>query len=82
MEKIEFGAEKLPGYIAGPVGAPGVICLQEAWGVTDEMKEFSIKIASKGYRVLLPDLYKVQGTAAFHGSPPRRSGLRSCGHFA
>jgi hypothetical protein len=31
MDKVEFGPSKLPGYEAGPKGAPAVVVLQEWW---------------------------------------------------
>lgn len=57
MEKVSFG-EGLPGYEAGPKGAPGVIVLQEWWGVTDIIKDQALMISKEGFRVLVPDLYK------------------------
>ena len=36
-EKISFGAEALPGYVFGAKGAPGVIMVQEWWGVNEQV---------------------------------------------
>jgi carboxymethylenebutenolidase len=59
MEKISFGPSKdIPGYVAGPKGAPAVLVIQEWWGVTDEIREHASVLAGSGYRVLVPDLYK------------------------
>jgi hypothetical protein len=37
---------------------PGVIVLQEWWGITPEIQGQAEKIASQGYRVIVPDLYR------------------------
>ncbi|GBF90985.1 carboxymethylenebutenolidase [Raphidocelis subcapitata] len=58
MDKVEFGPSKLPGYEAGPKDAPGVIVLQEWWGITPIIKEQALMISKEGFRVLVPDLYK------------------------
>jgi len=58
MEKISFGSANLPGYIVGPADAPGVILLQEWWGITDVIKEQAEMISQQGFRCLVPDLYK------------------------
>jgi carboxymethylenebutenolidase len=58
MEKISFGAAGLPGYIVGPADAPGVVVLQEWWGITDVIKEQAELISKQGFRCLVPDLYK------------------------
>lgn len=41
---------------------PAVIVIQEWWGVDDQIKVHAAKIASKGYRVLIPDLYETNIT--------------------
>lgn len=38
--------------------SPGVICIQEWWGVDFEIKAHAQHIASHGYRCLIPDLYR------------------------
>lgn len=45
-------------YATGRIGSPGVIVVQEWWGVTDEIQAQALLIASKGYRAIIPDLYK------------------------
>lgn len=58
MEKITFG-DGIPGYVVGPKGAPGLLVVQEWWGVTDIVKEQAQLLSVKdGYRCLIPDLYK------------------------
>jgi carboxymethylenebutenolidase len=49
------------GYYApafdGRDDAPGVVVLQEWWGVDATIKRFADHFAAKGYRALVPDLY-------------------------
>jgi carboxymethylenebutenolidase len=49
------------GYLASPAGgdkAPGVVVIQEWWGLNDQIKGVADKLAGLGYRALVPDLYK------------------------
>jgi carboxymethylenebutenolidase len=49
------------GYLAGPAGndkAPGIVVIQEWWGLNDQIKGVADGFASLGYRALVPDLYK------------------------
>lgn len=49
------------GYLAGPAGndkAPGVVVIQEWWGLNDQIKGVADRLAALGYRALVPDLYK------------------------
>jgi len=61
---IEFArpdAKRAPGYLAEPPdrpAAPGVVMLEEWWGVNDQMKHTAERLASEGFRVLVPDLYR------------------------
>ena len=62
---IEFtrpDGKKAPGYYAAPAGggtsAPGVVMLEEWWGVTDHIKKTADNLAAAGFRVLVPDLYR------------------------
>jgi carboxymethylenebutenolidase len=48
------------GYLAEPpagTSAPGMVVLQEWWGLNDQIKGVAEKLASQGYRALVPDLY-------------------------
>jgi carboxymethylenebutenolidase len=61
------------GYLAGPAGndtAPGVVVIQEWWGLNDQIKGVADRLAGHGYRALIPDLYKgkvtVDGAEANH----------------
>ena len=49
------------GYLAGPAGneqAPGIVVIQEWWGLNDQIKGVADRFAGLGYRALVPDLYK------------------------
>jgi carboxymethylenebutenolidase len=49
------------GYLAEPAAAanaPGVVVIQEWWGLNDEIKGVADKLAQAGYRALVPDLYR------------------------
>jgi len=49
------------GYYARPgagEGAPGVVVIQEWWGVNDQIKGVANRLAEIGYRALVPDLYR------------------------
>jgi carboxymethylenebutenolidase len=40
------------------VNAPGIVVIQEWWGLDDQIKEVANRLASAGYRALVPDLYR------------------------
>jgi len=48
-------------YISEPANtknAPGVVIIQEWWGIDDEMRSVADRLAKAGYRALVPDLYR------------------------
>jgi carboxymethylenebutenolidase len=54
------------GYLAEPehpVGAPGIVIIQEWWGVNEQIRCVADRIASAGYVALVPDLYRGKSTA-------------------
>ena len=61
---IEFkrpDGQTVKGYLAEPVDkatAPGVVVIQEWWGLDDEVKAVADRLAKAGYRALVPDLYR------------------------
>lgn len=38
--------------------APGIVVIQEWWGLDDEIKGVADRLAAAGYRALVPDLYR------------------------
>ena len=47
------------GYISSPKnGAPGVVVIQEWWGLNEQIKGIADRLSNNGYRVLVPDLYQ------------------------
>ena len=42
---------------AGPA-APGVVVIQEWWGVNDQIRGVADRLSKAGYRVIVPDLYR------------------------
>lgn len=49
-----------PAYLTTPKGAnaPGFVCIQEYWGLNDQIKKTADRFAQEGYRALVPDLYR------------------------
>jgi len=53
--------QSVGGYLAEPAsetGAPGVVVIQEWWGLNDQIKGVADMLAAAGYRALVPDLYR------------------------
>ena len=49
------------GYLAEPAAggrAPGLVVIQEWWGLNDQIKGVADRLAAAGYRALVPDLYR------------------------
>ena len=63
-EMIQFkrpDGKTCPGYLATPkagASAPGFVCIQEWWGLNDQIKKTADRLADAGYRALVPDLYR------------------------
>src|SRR6266850_7501747 len=47
-------------YVEPAAGAkaPGVVVIQEWWGLNDQIKGVASRFADAGYRALVPDLYR------------------------
>ncbi len=53
--------KSLQGYLAEPAAgaaAPGVVVIQEWWGLNDQIRAVADRLASAGYVALVPDLYR------------------------
>jgi carboxymethylenebutenolidase len=60
MEKIlSFAGEEFEGYLAVPASGkgPGIVLLQEIFGVNEFMRSVADDYAAKGFTVLCPDLF-------------------------
>ncbi|MGH8700910.1 MAG: dienelactone hydrolase family protein [Burkholderiales bacterium] len=53
--------QSVQGYLTEPAagkGAPGMVVIQEWWGLNAQIKGVADKLAAAGYRALVPDLYR------------------------
>ena len=53
--------QSVQGYLAEPAaggGAPGLVVIQEWWGMNAQIKGVADRMAAAGYRALVPDLYR------------------------
>jgi carboxymethylenebutenolidase len=66
MPEVEYESNggSAPGYLAEPEsgGGPGVIVLQEWWGLDDSIKRYCDRFAEEGFLALAPDLYRGETT--------------------
>jgi len=62
-ESVRYGDGS--GYLAFPERAalpvPGVVVIQEIWGLNDHIEDVTRRIAAAGYAALAPDLFAVKG---------------------
>jgi carboxymethylenebutenolidase len=59
-ERVQLGAQgSLPGYLARPDSGsgPGVVVIQEWWGMNAHIEDLARRFAAAGYVALAPDLY-------------------------
>jgi carboxymethylenebutenolidase len=50
-----------PAYLSTvklPPGAPGLVVIQEWWGLNEQIKKTADRFAQAGYRAIVPDLYR------------------------
>jgi carboxymethylenebutenolidase len=75
-EMIEFASNggKATGYVAGTSG-PGVIVIQEWWGLVPHIKEVADRFAAAGYVALAPDLYRGESSTEPDGAGKLMMGL-------
>ena len=74
--------QSIKGYLAepgdsakAPAGAPGIVVIQEWWGLTDQIKRVADRLAKAGYRALVPDLYRGKVTLEAKEAEHLMSGL-------
>ncbi len=64
---IEFASngETARGYLAVPTSGrgPGVVVIQEWWGLVDHIRDVCDRFAREGFVALAPDLYRGESTA-------------------
>jgi len=61
MVKLTSGKDEVEAFLAVPEGKgpfPGVVVIQEWWGLTDWIKDQAKHLAKEGYVALAPDLYR------------------------
>ena len=61
MITFKSGGDKVKAFLAEPSGKgpfPGIIVIQEWWGLTDWIKDNARRLAKQGYVALAPDLYR------------------------
>lgn len=64
MSSVTFtrpDGKECSGYYVEPAAgahAPGVVVIQEWWGVNDQIKGVANRFAAHGFRALVPDLYR------------------------
>src|SRR5437899_1034834 len=80
-EMVQFkrpDGKTCPGYLATPkadAGVPGFVCIQEWWGLNDQIKKTADRPAEDGYRALVPDLYRGKVTKAADEASHMMKGL-------
>jgi carboxymethylenebutenolidase len=60
MPDVTIGSSRLRGYLAVPDGDgpwPGVVVLQEVFGLNDDIRAHADRLAAVGYLAVAPDLY-------------------------
>jgi carboxymethylenebutenolidase len=57
--------KNVDGYLAEPKSAgnaPGIVVIQEWWGINGQIRGVAERLATAGYRALVPDLYRGKST--------------------
>lgn len=70
--------KSVDGYLAEPAQgakAPGIVVIQEWWGLNDQIKGVAERFAKAGYRALVPDLYRGKSTLDAKEAEHLMSGL-------
>src|SRR3954471_10939258 len=76
-DTVEFksNGSTASGYLAAPASGsgPGVIVIQEWWGLTPQIKGVCDRLAGEGFAALAPDLY--------HGELAEHDEMDKAGHL-
>src|SRR5215469_8044258 len=66
MVKVPSNGHECEGYLALPAArsGPGVIVVQEWWGLVDHIKTLADRFAAEGFVALAPDLYHGERTTS------------------
>src|SRR3970040_161355 len=70
--------QSVNGYLAEPAqaaNAPGVVVIQEWWGLNDQIKGVADRLAKAGYPALVPDLYRGKAPVDAKEAEPLMQGL-------
>ena len=63
MVKFRANGREADGYLATPIGkGPGVVVIQEWWGLVPQIKGVCDRLANEGFVALAPDLYRGETT--------------------
>ena len=59
MVEFATNGRSSSGYLATPASGsgPGVVVIQEWWGLVDHVKDVADRFASEGFVALAPDMY-------------------------
>ena len=68
MVTFRSNGQTCDGYLAGDGSGPGVIVIQEWWGLVPHIKEVADRFAAAGFTVLAPDLYHGESTTEPDGA--------------
>ena len=79
VENVTYGNGEHTGYFVRAERAgkalPGIVLLQEAWGVNEHVEDVARRFAYAGYAVLAPDLYAKNGARPAPLERPRLAEL-------
>lgn len=78
MVTISSGAGELPGYLAVPEAGhgPGIIVIQEWWGLVPHIRSVADRLAEAGFVALAPDLFRGVATTEPDEAMKLMMGLR------
>lgn len=65
MVRFQSNGKETPGYLAQPkTKGPGIVVIQEWWGLVPHIKDVAERFAAEGFLALAPDLYHGQSTTS------------------